>query len=431
MIGITAIFWKKHKQHIKSFEVPNGCALDAKTGKFFDISVMRRKSDDSNYAESDMNLLFMDGYVLNLHELIAKKNIQDVSNSHQPSIVLKGYEKEGLAFLKNLNGIFNLLIVNLHTSEAFIMNDRYGLLHLYYGENDEMLIFSPNALYVVKTLGCQEEINLASICDFLNFEFVIRNETFFKRVKIIPYACILKVSGNSIKDVQKYWDYPYNTDESQTLEDAIADYEVVMDQAIDRIHNLSSRPALALSGGLDSRTIAGILARKDIKAICYNVGFKRGFNDTTYSRKIAETIKTEWNFMAFTDIDYTSIIPEVLNLSSYQISYNQCWSYPVFKGAEAQRKNDAILDGMCLDVQIGETFTSFDEGLKPDTEEKVQILYKMFWGFSKGGAQQFFYPEFVEKLINYSKERINKIVVTKSDLPLDLLSQYYPEFSPY
>ncbi|MBC2695467.1 MAG: hypothetical protein HF982_09375 [Desulfobacteraceae bacterium] len=428
MIGISIIIWKKKKKNFNVLpQLPRGCRLTKAQGTNFVLWTIRRKNDiREKTTESEKHLLFFDGYVTNFSELSSVSNLHQLSEESEASLILKGYEKDGIDFLERLNGIFNIVIVDLQTENTIIFNDRYGLLHLYCGENKDLFVFSPDILYVAETINTKDQINLNAIADFLNFEFVIGHDSFFKKLSLVPSASKILINSYGIMKMEKYWDYPYSIGAVQSFEDSVNKCDVLIEQAISRILRLTSRPALSLSGGLDSRTIAGYLNLKHTKFDCYNLGFKRGFCDTIYSKMIAERINVPWHFFDFMNIDYVDLIPEALNCLGYHISYNQCSFYPIFRSERVQDKNDVILDGMCLDAQIGETFSAFTRGeQKTLKDEAGELLYDMFFGIKRPFAQHLFEPEFVNLIVEGCKRRILTSVEHKIDLPLSQLSQYY------
>jgi asparagine synthetase B (glutamine-hydrolysing) len=427
MLGISLLYKKTSVSDTEFSRIAMERPSDAVKGKSFLTWIETRPTGSPGFVSTDKNILLMDGYVLS-----TSNNKSDSTTPcgafgpSQVSSILAGYEDKGIAFLTKLNGIFNVVIINRVTEEVVIVNDRYGLLPMYCGQNDKIIAFCPDIMLLAKLLGCRHRVSLQSIADFLNFEFILNNYTFFDNINLIAAGSVTTISSNRDLLHKRYWDYPYETDTSLTLHEAVHHCDTLIEQSMDRVMSLCEKPALLLSGGLDSRTIAGYLNERLDNIVCYNGGYFKGFGDSTFAKMIASQIRAEWRFFDFSDYDFTSYILKALNLNSYHISYNQFWFLPFFTSSRYPTTADAVIDGMCLDAQIGETFsehTKFTRELR--NNEKIDALFRIFLGFPRDLALRLFTKKFQSCLDELSKRRVMESIQHKIDLPISLLSQYY------
>ena len=126
------------------------------------------------------------------------------------------------------------------------------------------------------------KLDLQAICDWLSIGFFLGNDTFYKDVK-----------WSGLDYTKQIWRYePREKSMAQAVEEfADVFHSIVEDQTRDH-----SKILLALSGGLDSRTLA--VAAKYLNLdppLCYSYRFENSFNETSYGKQIAK--KLNWEFL--------------------------------------------------------------------------------------------------------------------------------------
>lgn len=110
--------------------------------------------------------------------------------------------------------------------------------------------------------------NIDAICEFFTFNFVLGDKTFS--------------TDNKIPEI----DIPYRIEKKPTT---WKDVSKALENSVVEICLKANHPCMLLSGGMDSRIIAGIIAENNFDVPCYTIGVNE--KEITASKAIAETLK--------------------------------------------------------------------------------------------------------------------------------------------
>lgn len=168
--------------------------------------------------------------------------------------ILKLYETNKLDQLKAFNGTFAAAIFDEQKNKLTILNDRYGLIKLFYYCDDKKFCFGPKITPILKRVH-NRSLRKDSILDFFLFGYVLENKTFFNQISQLPHASILEFSKKGLK-IKKYWDYNYSNEfESKSEEELIQELKNLWKKGVKRRIKRNKKVIIPLSGGLDSRAI--------------------------------------------------------------------------------------------------------------------------------------------------------------------------------
>ncbi|MFY9531578.1 MAG: asparagine synthase (glutamine-hydrolyzing), partial [Candidatus Acidiferrales bacterium] len=181
-------------------------------------------------------------------------------------VVLKSYEVWGSDCLSRLNGMFAFAIWDDRKQELFVARDRFGEKPLYYYQDRERELFAFGSEIKALNIGgfFLPRPNYHAIYGYLaNREIDASNETLFQDVFALPAAHALWfVKPTRSLRIRRYWDLDPEKEirlpDSQQYADRFL--ELLSDSV--RIRLRSDVPVgSSLSGGLDSSTIVGLIAR--------------------------------------------------------------------------------------------------------------------------------------------------------------------------
>jgi asparagine synthase (glutamine-hydrolysing) len=151
-------------------------------------------------------------------------------------------------------------------------------------------------------------IDSESVASLLMKNYLFFEKTLLKDVgkKIVS---LNNYSNNSINEVFKI---PYNTIDADTLNVAQKLYNMLREECLSFINN-KEKVGLLLSGGMDSRIIAGILKNLEQTGaysgsiICLNWGIENS-RDVIYAKRIADCFK--WDYIHF-EVESEQIISNI------------------------------------------------------------------------------------------------------------------------
>jgi asparagine synthase (glutamine-hydrolysing) len=214
-----------------------------------------------------------------------KSNVED----RRASGLVRGYEEEGEEFLKNLNGWFSALLVDVRKSKAILFNDRYGMQRVYFHEGDNEFLFSSEAKSLLKVRPELRHLDMKGLGELISCNCVLENRTIFPKISLLPGGSSWVWEKGSV--VTKKFYFKASEWESLPLleEDVFVDrLSETVKKVIPRYFRERGRVGMSLTGGLDSRMIMACLNLEPGELPCYTFGGKKDMLDISIAQKVAK-----------------------------------------------------------------------------------------------------------------------------------------------
>ena len=274
---------------------------------------------------------------------------EDIENLDKYILTL--YEEGRLDKLKDFNGSFAAAIYDNVEEKLTLVNDRYGLIKLFYYYDEDRFCFAPKIRPLLK-LGVKKSLRKDAIIDFFLFGYLLGDKTFFKHIYQLPQASILEVSKSNMK-LTKYWDYEYDEEyDARPQEELIEELGALWQRAVKRRIKKDEEIIIPLSGGLDSRAILAAALRCTSKdnIITFTFGEKGSF-DFEIGRVVAEKAGV-------------TNIPLGVEKENFEEQYNismediegmiDATPYFAIRGyKEMEKYGDILFTGTMIDVLLG------------------------------------------------------------------------------
>jgi asparagine synthase (glutamine-hydrolysing) len=167
-------------------------------------------------------------------------------------------EWEEAAFPR-LNGMWALAFWQPASQRLLLSRDRFGVKPLYYRLGPEGLAFASEPKALRALFGGHRAVSEQALLDFLgNNLLYARGESFYQGIHVLLPAHYARYEpGTSKLGLTRYWNYPADTDEALSAEDAVAEFDALFTDAVRLRLRSDVQVGLTLSGGLDS---TGVLA---------------------------------------------------------------------------------------------------------------------------------------------------------------------------
>ena len=180
-------------------------------------------------------------------------------------VLLNAYLEYGSDCLNRLNGQFVFAIWNNEKKELFLARDRVGIRPLFYTytENNTFLFGSE-----IKTLfehpSVKAEIDPVSMSQIFTFWSTLTPRTVFKRIFELAPGHFMKISdGQSV--IKPFWSlrFPVNKETcfKGSIDDAAAELENLLTDAVRIRLRADVQVAAYLSGGLDSSATTALIKK--------------------------------------------------------------------------------------------------------------------------------------------------------------------------
>ena len=208
-------------------------------------------------------------------------------NQHNASHLVHFYEEQGDDFFKNLNGWFNGIILDLRKAEAKLFNDRFGIRRIYFHESNDYFAFSSEAKSLLKAFPELREISSRSVGEFLTYDCVMENRTYFPKINLLP-ACAAwtfqngQISKKTYLDMTELENQP-SLNENQFVEEIEETFKRILPR-----YFAGGPVGIGLTGGLDTRLIMACRNPKPGELPCYTFGGSyRDIFDVRIAPKVA------------------------------------------------------------------------------------------------------------------------------------------------
>jgi len=156
------------------------------------------------------------------------------------------------------------------SGEVHIVNDRFGSRPFYILNHENGVYFSSNLFFLMHLLGKADEPDAVGWFQVLSCGHTFGNRTNFKNVRRLPPASHLTISADGVPHENRYWRMEYRVDTALDLDSHCNKVFAAFQSGAELRSRLTGKGVLALSGGLDSRLVAGALPnRKNFSAFTF------------------------------------------------------------------------------------------------------------------------------------------------------------------
>jgi asparagine synthase (glutamine-hydrolysing) len=224
MAGLTGIYLKRkidinveklNFQMTKSIAYENWYSIDnivEEKGAFGKASLgILNPGSQPIFNDNKTIWIIMEGEIFNYDKLkmdLVKKG-HNFKLNNDPEFILHLYDEYIDVFeykLKELNGVFSIIIYDRRNNNLIICNDRYGFRPLYICDRGDYFLFSSEIKAILQDRSFGKYIDREAMADFFSFGYILGNKTFFKDIKLLPPASFVKCCDDRI-DIYNYWNW--------------------------------------------------------------------------------------------------------------------------------------------------------------------------------------------------------------------------------
>lgn len=274
--------------------VKNGVGLGMRRLSIIDLS----GGHQPVFNEDHTVWVVFNGEIYNFPELRAEleKRGHRFYTHTDTEVIVHLYEDLGADCVQKLRGMFAFALYDERRAKLLVARDRFGKKPLHYAFAGNQFLFGSeikSLLAVAPELS--GNINQQALLEFLYFGYILDPNTAFSQIRKLPAGHLLELERGEIC-VRQYWDLPeYGTQHWGNEQELLEELEQRLAEAV-RIRLISDVPLGALlSGGTDSSTVVGLMARASSKPVkTFSIAFDHDdFNEAHYARLVAKKFGTE------------------------------------------------------------------------------------------------------------------------------------------
>lgn len=269
-------------------------------------------------------------------------------------VVAAAYQEWNVDCLPRFNGMWGLAIYDRRDASLFLARDRFGVKPLYYHSDGLAFYFGSviKSLLVLKPDLRKPDLNtIAGYCrESVGGESLA---TWFEGVSRLAPAHYITIKNGKPETV-RYWDYPTESENSVSFDQAIQTYRVLFEDAT-RLRMRSDVPVGAtLSSGVDSQSIVAMAQRVSGQPLLtYTASFPRRPYDEF---EVVRSFQAEMGYQAHQQIvSYENFLPELQSLIYHlESGHSSPAIFPLSQVLQRAKKEVTVfLEGQGADELLG------------------------------------------------------------------------------
>jgi len=239
-----------------------------------------------------------DGLTLVYSGFVARDQLCDATgaepqtDSEVAAALLTLYQSDGAEALAALNGRYVVAVHDAQVGELHLMNDAIGLKPVFVWQDGSSFAFASNVWAIVCHPRFRKEIDLRGMVDLLMLSHQQATRTLHKDVSVLAPGSVTTFSGSKL-----------TSRTVRNLEFSDARWSWGMDRIADEMYQHLTQSLrrripdgvdvrLPLSGGVDSRTILGLLAERPVRIHAFTQCQPGAYNvDARNAKQMARRVR--------------------------------------------------------------------------------------------------------------------------------------------
>ncbi len=182
--------------------------------------------DQPIHNEDDTKVLVFNGEIYNYQDLrkdlIAAGHVFKTKTDSET--LLHGYEEYGPDLVKKLRGMYAFCVWDKVEKTLFCARDMFGIKPFYYAQMNGCLLFASEVKALLPHPAFDKKFNEEQLGNYLSFQFVPSNETFFKGVFCLQPGHYMIYKDGKLS-ITRYFEPEFKGDSKLTLEEQAEEVE--------------------------------------------------------------------------------------------------------------------------------------------------------------------------------------------------------------
>ena len=248
-------------------------------------------------------LVWMDGEIYDFQRQVLARQLQrdghKIQGNGDAELIVHLYEALGEACLRDLDGTFAVAVYDSHLSKLMIAVDRDASRPLYFYANSERFLFACEVKAILEDDRIPRQVDEQSVVELFSFRHVLGDRTLIEDVHFLPAGYLAIYQDDQIQ-MRPYWTPTVVEDRpSRPYKTYVGEIIAALRQALER-QMYDQRPiGEFLSGGLDSRTLAGLVPPLNGRFHTFGRGPRESW-DVQFGAMIAHRVGSQHHFLELT-----------------------------------------------------------------------------------------------------------------------------------
>ena len=225
-------------------------------------------------------------------ELIAKGHT--FKTNCDVEVIIHLYEEYGQDCVKHLQGMFAFAVWDKPKQKLMIGRDHLGQNPVFFCHQNGAFAFASEVKAILASKIIEPKIDTEGMWHYLSLRYMPDQHSMFEGIHKLPAAHYLVFENGEIR-TQQYWDVSFNNKQPGTEDQIVDQLEELLRETV-KSHLLSDvRVGAFLSGGIDSGTVASIMATLVDEPIPrFSIGTReKEFNELPFAKMVADKYNME------------------------------------------------------------------------------------------------------------------------------------------
>jgi len=216
---------------------------------------------------------------------------QDYLAEHSAQWLLTRYTQQNDTLLNDIAGFFILVIADKTDGTLKVINDHVGAIPCYIDRRQSGELVISDNLPLLRQHNPNVKLAAQAVYNYLYFHCIPSPEVVYDNITKLEPGVVVSIASDGSEQRRNYYQ-PAFTASSASEQELQQQCRQVISEAVRR--NITDNCAAFLSGGLDSSTVAGMLAKHSQGAKTYSIGFEaKGYDETEYALLTAKHFGTQ------------------------------------------------------------------------------------------------------------------------------------------
>ncbi len=291
---------------------------------------LSNQSNQPFFSNCRKYVVVFNGEIFNYIEI--RKELESLGHRFRTTsdteVLLNSYIEWGDKCVSKFNGDWAFAIYNFNEETLFCSRDRFGVKPFNYAVTNKEFVFSSEIKSILHYCPNLRQPDYNVIANFCRNSLGAQTEnTWFSGIKrLLPSHNLILKDGKI--NIYRYWDYPTQTLNNISLNDAVVIYKDLFQNAV-KLRMRSDVPVgTTLSSGLDSSSIVSVLRRfynnshKTFTAVFkpeeYDILEKSVYRDNididegSVVKKLAYDLNLDAHLVNISDIDFVNELYDII-----------------------------------------------------------------------------------------------------------------------
>lgn len=327
--------------------IDESAALGFRRLSIIDIS---ESGDQPLYNEDRTKVLTFNGEIYNYQEL--RKELIALGHVFQTQTdsetLLHGYEEWGESLVERLRGMFAFVIWDREEKKLFGARDMFGIKPFYYAQMNGSFLFGSEIKSFLKHPKFDKVFREEALGEYLSFQFVPTNETFFQGVYCLQPGHYFTYRNGEL-EITRYFEPHFTNDTDKSFDEVVDLVEETMRESVSAHMVSDVEVGSYLSSGVDSSYMA-YLGQVDRT---FTVGFsEEKYSEIQDAKAFAESIHMKNDSKKIEPDEYWDCLSDAMYYMDEPVADPAAIAL-YFLSREAAKKVKVVLSGEGSDELFG------------------------------------------------------------------------------